>query len=55
MIAILPIISILQSVQKLNREIDKHLKQPDDNKFATLKVRIFISIRLFLVTYSFAE
>jgi hypothetical protein len=27
-------------MQKLNHEIDTHLKQPDDNKFATLKVNI---------------
>lgn len=25
-------------MKKLNREIDAHLKQPDDNKFTTLKV-----------------
>ncbi|CAF0746232.1 unnamed protein product [Adineta steineri] len=28
---------LLKSIQKLNREIDTHLKQPDDNKFAILK------------------
>ena len=33
--------SSFQSIKKLNREIDGHLKQPDDNKFTTLKVTLF--------------
>ncbi|CAF3416953.1 unnamed protein product [Rotaria socialis] len=29
--------TLLKSIQKLNNEIDKHLKQPDSTKFTTLK------------------
>ncbi|CAF0858024.1 unnamed protein product [Rotaria sordida] len=28
---------LLKSIQKLNNEIDKHLRQPDNQKFVTLK------------------